>query len=187
MAVVRFKYRNASPPGGVYEYSLNGETVSDRSRIEISRKATRMRIQAGLLVFGDGFPHVMEYMCPSLPNGFCTAPSTGKSVNPAEVKRQTSTLFGMRLLPVDEIERREEICRNCPSHQRRGFCPTCTGLHQWVYNGFRGQRPKIPQDIICGACAEDLFLVVASASVADLPPTPGANYPEGCWRIQKEA
>ena len=183
----RFRSINATPPGGTYEYAVEGSPpVTSRSRLEITQKARNLRLSRGLPCIGDGFSYVMEYMCPGLPNGFCTSPSTVKQANIHDVKRRTMTLFGKRMLPVDEIQRREEICIACPVHQRRGFCPSCTGLHTWVYNGFGGRRPPIPHDIACGACPEDSYLVTASASVADLPETPGANYPEKCWRKQKE-
>jgi len=184
MGKPRFKSINATPPGGMYEYSLNGRLVRSRSRIDIARQVKYLHHKAGLPVLGDGFPHVMDYMCPHLPNGFCTEPTKIKSAQVHEVKQRTQTLFGMRLLPADEIQRREEICIACPKHQHRGFCPSCTGLHTWVKAGFGGHRPDIPHDIACGACPEDNYLITASASVADLPETEGADYPENCWRRQ---
>ena len=184
--LIRFKSVNATPPGGVYEYSVNGRTVTSRSRIGISQQARALRKQEGLRAFSDGFIHVMDYMCRGLPDGFCTSPSGIKTISPYQVKQNTMTLFSMRLVPVDEIQRREQICIACPRHQRRGFCPSCTGLHTWVYAGFGGRRPELVYDTACGACPEDAYLVTASSSVAELPETPGANYPEGCWRIQKK-
>ena len=187
MPVPRFQSINATPPGGLYEYELNGVYVSARSRFDISREVRRMHAAAGILTLGDGFPHVMAYMCPKLPNGFCSEPSTIKMIHADQVKAKTKTLFNLPLVPVDIISKRLNKCVNgCPNHRVRGFCPTCSGLTTWVARGFSGNRPALPYDMGCGVCTEDLMLVAASASVVEFPETPGAKYPEGCWRRQKE-
>lgn len=186
----RFSNVNATPPGGCYEYSLDGQTlVSGRSRFDITAKARRLREAAGLPVIGDPFRYVMEYMCPRLPSGFCTTPSKVKSLRIQEVKDNTAKLFSARCATTDVIESRMVACVSCPMQTRQGFCVDCSGLLDWMYRGYGGRRPPLPEDRILGVCACDVVLAAAGATVAARPLTDGAEYPDACWRLQaaKEA
>ena len=183
----RFRSVHATPPCGYYEYSLDGETVTDRSRIAICQKVRDLRTRHGQPTVGDGFAYVMEYMCPAMPNGFCFKPSSIKVLRIHEVKEKTMTLFRKRCVTADEIERRMETCVACPQHTTRGFCLDCTGLLTWMYGGFGGRRGPLPADRATGACVVDEVLAAAGATVADWPVTPGASYPETCWRRGAEA
>jgi hypothetical protein len=128
--------------------------------------------------------YVMEWMCPRLPDGFCTAPSQIAPVlRAADVKQRTAELFRLPLTQADIAERRLEHCVNkCPAHTRRGFCLDCTGLLDWLYRGFGGARGRLPADRATGVCVIDKVMVAASAAVTGYPPAEGAEYPEGCWR-----
>ena len=179
---VRFQTVTATPPGGFYEYSAGGETVTARGRHDACRKVLELRRKLGLESVGDGMRYLMEYMCPRLPSGFCTKPSSVKYVRADVVKRNTAFLFGHRLAPADDIERRMEACSACPMHTREGFCVDCTGLLDWMYRGFGGRRGKLPADRALGVCVCDETMAAATASTADLPPKDGVKYPAGCWR-----
>ena len=179
---VQFKYMFASPPDGWYEYALDGEVVRSRSRFEICRLTANLRRSKGLSVFGDGFKHVMEYMCPLLPDGFCTKPSTvPPPLTANEVKANTVALFPLRLVASDVAERRLEVCIRCPMHTRRGFCVDCTGLLDWMIRGFRGSRGRLPADRAAGVCLVEKVMAAALASV-DKPSREGVVFPAGCWR-----
>lgn len=181
----RFRYRNATPPTGCYEYECGGDIVSSKSRFDICRKVTELRRAHGLLTVGDPFAYVEEYMCPRLPNGFCTKPSTVTYIKADEVKANTAALFGLPCVTTDVIEKRLSTCVTCPKHVTRGFCMGCSGLIDWIYRGFSGRRGRMPPDAATGVCSVGLDLVAASASV-DVTPVSGDRYPEGCWRRASE-
>lgn len=180
----RFISTNATPPTGYYEYGIDGDTVNARDIVAITRLARDLRAKHGLPPATNPFRYVMEYMCRFLPNGFCTEPSSTKALRGPEVKENTRRLFKMRLEPSDVIEKRMVICSSCPKHTRRGFCVDCTGLLEWIYRGFGTRRPQLPADRALGVCVCDEVLAAAGASVAGRPLTEGAEYPEGCWRVE---
>ena len=178
---VRFKTIGAFPPTGSYEYECGGVFLSSKSRIEICNKVSDLRRSQGLPVVGDPLRYVMEYMCPRLPDGFCTGASSIKNLRADEVKAATARLFPLPCVPVDEIERRLSVCLTCKKHVTRGFCMGCSGLIDWIYKGFGGRRNRLPPDSATGVCPCSLELVAASAAV-DRPQTADASYPDGCWR-----
>jgi hypothetical protein len=181
----RFRSPDATPPTGCYEYSCGGRTVTSKSRAAISRAVLELRASLGLESAGDGFAYVQEYMCPFLPNGYCTEPS---SVNPlaiGDVKARTAALFAQPCDTSDVIEERLAVCVKCPAHVTRGFCMgACSGLLEWIYRGFGGRRVKLASDNGCGVCRHDAMFIVASASIHGLPPRVGEAYPDGCWRVK---
>jgi hypothetical protein len=177
-----FRSINATPPCGYYEYGIDGKTVTDRSRFGICLKVKELRGSLGLTTPGDGMSFVMEYMCPFMPDGFCTKPSSVKQIKSAVVKANTGFVFGEQCASNDEIERRMETCVSCPNHTTRGFCLDCTGLLDWIYRGFRGRRGPLPADRATGVCCLDEILVAASATAAGRPPRNGVEYPGNCWR-----
>mgnify|MGYP000851320229 FL=1 len=174
-----------TPPGGLYEYELDGVLVQDRSRFGIAAKVRNLRASKGLQTVGDGFEYAMDWMCPRLPDGVCNEPSTVKAPDIRAIKENTTLLFGSRLAPSDVAERRLEICIRCPAHTRRGVCVDCTGLIDWVRKGMPG-RGTLPADQASGACLCDNVLSAAGASAASRPLTAGAEYPEGCWRTKED-
>ena len=182
MRIAMFKSKNATPPCGYYEYSVDGHKITDRSRIGICNKVLALRKSLGLPAVGDGLSYVMEYMCPYLPDGFCTSPSAVKSLKASVVKENTKGCFLGQCATSDVVERRMETCVSCPSHTTRGFCLDCTGLLDWIYRGFGRRRGPLPADRATGVCVLDEVLVAASATLADREPTVGAVYPENCWR-----
>jgi len=181
--MIRFKNQYASPPDGFFEYMLDDDPTSlvqDRSRIAICGKIRQLRNARGLLTIGDGSAYLEDYMCRrSLPDGFCSQPSTRKTLRMHEVKARTAGLFGARLATSDVAERRLVTCVSCPQQKR--FCLGCTGLLAWVQRGMPG-RGVLPADNASGVCTIEEVLTAASASVAQRPLIEGAAYPETCWR-----
>lgn len=186
MAAPRFTSIHATPPGGMYEYAIDGDVVRDRSVTRIARLANMLRAKHGLPTSRDGFRYVMEYMCPRLPDGFCTQPSTIKVIRAEDVKRNTNLLFPRPCATVDVIENRLATCVSCPAHRTKGFCMDCTGMIEWMMRGYAGRRSALGVDHVAGVCECDLTLVAVSASVADQTGAAGVTYPEGCWRNAKE-
>jgi hypothetical protein len=184
---VRFQSVNATPAGGCYEYGIGDEIVTAKDRAGICRQVHLLRRKHGLETSGDGFRYVMEYMCPRLPDGFCTSPSHVKYLHAGEVKERTARLFALRCATSDVIERRMETCVACDRHTRNGFCVDCTGLLQWIYRGYAGRRGQLPADRALGVCLCDEVLAAAGATVAERPLTEGVAYPAGCWRVAKPA
>jgi len=183
----RFISIHATPPGGWYEYAIGEDVVRDRSRFRIAEAANKLREKHGLPTSHDPFIFVMEYMCPMLPDGFCTIPTSIKTIKAAEVKANSLPLTQRPCATSDVIENRLITCVNCPKHRTRGFCMDCNGLLVWLYQLFGTRRPPLSVDHATGVCECELVLVAASASVADRPPVTGVEYPAGCWRTAKEA
>lgn len=178
----RFRTLTATPPCGYYEYASQGEIVTDRSRYGICQKVRDLRTRQGLPVVGEGFSYVMEYMCPSQPDGFCIKPSTVKALRAVDVKAKTMQMFNTRCAPADEIERRMEVCVTCPKHSVRGFCLDCTGLLEWIYRGYGGRRSPLPADRATGVCTVEEVLAAALATTAERPLEANVVYPDNCWR-----
>ena len=181
----RFKSLFSTPPTGCYEYGLDGAIVSDRYKSGICAKVRSLRTSKGLETAGDGFAYVMEYMCPSMPDGFCTTPSKVKYLQAEEVKNRTAALFPLPCATLDVVNRRLATCVSCPRNIVRGFCLTCTGLLSWIYRGYGGRRPACPADAATGACACDKMLTAAVATADSFPLTDGAEYPDNCWRLKE--
>lgn len=123
-------------------------------------------------------------MCPYLPNGYCTQPSSVNPLEIGEVKSRTAPLFSQPCATSDVIEERLSVCAKCPRHVTKGFCMgECSGLLEWIYRGFSGRRVRLPADYGMGVCRHDAMFVVASASISALPAREGEMYPDNCWRI----
>lgn len=182
----RFNSIHATPSGGIYEYAIDGDVVRSKSRSNIGVMANDLRKKHGLPTSHDPFIFVMEYMCPRMPNGFCTQPSSIKTIKAAEVKEKSARLFNAPCATSDVIDARLAKCIGCPMHRTRGFCMDCTGMIDWMLRGYGGKRPLLPVDHYTGVCECDLILASVLASAAETPLTEGAKYPEGCWRTAKE-
>jgi hypothetical protein len=187
MGKPRFISIHATPPGGMYEYAIGDDVVRDRSRFRIAELAGKLREKHGLPASHDPFIFVMEYMCPRLPDGACTQPTSIHTIKASVVKANSLPLMKMPCATSDVIEQRICTCVSCPMHRTKGFCMDCTGILDWIYKEFGPRRPQLPVDHATGVCECDLVLAAVSASVADLPPVAGVEYPAGCWRTAKEA
>jgi hypothetical protein len=181
--VPRFRGIFTTPPTGFYEYEVEGERVQSTNRLDACTKVSDLRKKHGLPVVGDGMTYIMEYMCPRLPDGFCSQPSSVRSLAIEKVKAGTAQLFSMRVAASDVIERRLIICSACKMQTRSGFCVDCNGLLDWMFRGFSGKRGELPPDRALGVCVCDCVMAAAGATPLDRPLTDGETYPEGCWRI----
>jgi hypothetical protein len=175
----RFRTWQATPPGGWYEYALDGEVARARTIAQIARLATAIRSKKNLVTIGDGFAYVMEYMCPRMPDGFCVKPSAVIGVRADEVKRRTMPLFRLPSVTSDVIETRLSSCIGCPMHMTRGFCMDCTGFMSWIYAGYGGRRGALPPDHVTGVCVCDMAFAAAVATASGAPLTEGAEVKNG--------
>lgn len=182
--VIRFKSLFSTPLSGCYEYGLDGAVVSDRYKSGICAKVRNLRASKGLQTAGDGFAYVMEYMCPSMPDGFCTAPSKVRYLQAEEVKARTMTLFPLPCATVDVISRRPSVCALLPKPYSR-VLPV---LYRPVadLSRYGGRRPACPADSATGARACDRMLTAAVATAASFPLTPDVEYPAECWRLKEK-
>lgn len=177
----RFRSPNSTPPTGCYEYECGGRYITSPSRSAISRMALDLRASQGLPSVGTGIEYVMEYMCPRLPDGFCTRPSSIPYLKVEDVKAATAALFPLPLATTDVISERLRICVRCQDHVTRGFCMGCSGFQEWIYKGFSGRRARLSEDAGAGICPHDRAFVAAVASVSAMPAEAGIR-PAGCWR-----
>lgn len=178
----RFKSRDYRPDDGWYWYTDGDVEIRDTTRFGITNKVEAYLRSRGEAPPPDPFALVMECMCPHLPDGVCTDPSTVKRVTMREVKGNSGKFFGKPAATNDEIARRLSICHSCPLHDRK-FCPGCSGLPEWVSLGFGGTRKPLPADLASGVCKADNTLISAAATPAGVTPFKlGEEAPDGCWR-----
>ena len=178
-AITASKYM--SPPGGVWFFDGYGEHV------ELPTYDMAVRAVAGILR-RNGDPRspadaISECMCPQMPRWFCRGEVSEKAtVHPMDAREEAKSYFARRVVPMDTIMRRMEICSACPKH-RRDFCLTCAGHDEYILNGFGGRRPKLASDLASGCClcAKTFEAVVASVDYGKEEPA-WEGVPDTCWR-----
>lgn len=194
------KFRNdmAVPPGGVYFYAV--ETATGPVHFEaphmhlLTGKIIRFCNVNSLPVPGNLEATIQAYMCPRIPDGFCTTPGSKESIpglTLAKVKDFTrliatrafarATVF---LVPQDEAERRAKICVECPKNSSQD-CTVCHGLLQLVRQ-LVGRR-ETKYDAYLGTCAlcscllrVKVHVSAEALRVATQPPE-RSQLPPNCW------
>lgn len=177
-----FKSVMQTPPNGEWVFEHEGERISDVSWPRFHSKLMDLMMRHRI----HGLPRdiAAEYMCPFLPEWFCT--SGGVKVTGSDVARANAKpYFSKHLVSYDEMIARQEVCRNCPKHSRN-VCLTCTGILNWIVNSFGGRRKQIPDDRMSGmcACAKTFAAVVTSVDARELPEW--EDVPDNCWRKRHE-
>lgn len=173
------------PPGGVWFFQLGDDRVSTpiydfavKQVAEILRRHGKGDL--------DASEELARHMCPHMPEWFCTGSAehspviTGRAAATAAVP-----YFSKPLAMSPVISKRLERCQACVKH-RRDFCLHCNGYDQWIYDGFKGRRPRLPADDAsgCCSCAGTMEAVLASVEYGnDEPGFEGA--PDTCWRNDK--
>lgn len=178
-AVLMNKYTR--PPGGLYSYEFEGQCVTARTYAEFSAKVLDLHKRVGKPIVGDVDRVIAEYLCPRLPDGYCSKPSAVKLLSIDDIKSKAYVYFTKPVLPRDTIESRLGVCANCPCNSRT-VCLSCTGLDSWIRVNFRNQRDRLPLDAGVGVCtcAGTLAAVVATVDVSGEAVWP--NTPPVCWR-----
>lgn len=184
----RFKTPTNIPPvsDGKYHYELDGEHIKERTTTAMRFAVRDLRTRHGLPTIGDPIDYVAEYMCPTLPDGWCTTPSKVKIMRADEVKANTVPFFSKPVETFDVADKRLIRCVNCPAHDRT-LCVTCTGLVGWVSRNIGGgRRPRLQADDasgVCSACGALSAAIVCSRYSEDEPVW--ENAPATCWRRDK--
>lgn len=180
--MVFFTSRFVPPPGGEYFFESEGASFRTRSYAEAIRRTTSILQSQGKLK-GPAEAALAEYMCPFMPDGFCTKPYGNKTFTLDQMRSEAKRYFSLPLVPFDDVEKRLQTCMACPKHSRT-FCLTCVGAIDWIRSGFRGARRMLPVDSYTGTCqcAGTFAAVVASIEESSLPAWDKAEKPSTCWR-----
>lgn len=179
MTPARFKSVMTPPPGGKFFYEINGERVEAPSWVEMYPKARELMIKNG--VTGPVEWAVATYMCPFMPDWYCSGVSGRTVVRDKEAWANSEVYFRGDLVTHDIISSRLRICAKCKAHSREGVCLTCTGGLARILATFRGRRPKVLEDELSGVCTVARAYESVMASV-ECEPLTGESVPEGCWR-----
>lgn len=178
---MRFRHYHSDPPGGVYFFAIGDDYVESRSRAEIKDMAIAVYKKHGKVPPFDVFECVMEYMCPKMPDGFCTGPSTETAVSVSIIKENTRQLFRKKVADPIVIRERLHTCLSCPENSR-AVCPSCCGLTDWVVRNMTG-RTRIPADEFAFVCGPAQAFVSALVTAEDPGPAPEGCHKD-CWRLK---
>jgi hypothetical protein len=170
------------PPSGQYTYELDGQCVAGRTYYEFAARVTDLHNRLGKPLTEDVDIAIARYLCPQLPDGYCSQASQVKMLSMDSVKAIAGPYFLKNMEPRDITEARLSICANCPCNSR-SVCLSCTGLDTWMRTNFRNRRDRLPQDAGVGicVCAETLASVVATVAYDAAEPV-WNNTPDTCWR-----
>jgi hypothetical protein len=181
--MVFFTSRFLTPAGGEYFFEHNGDSFRTRSYNDAIVKTKAIMAKHGITGIAESV--LAEYMCPHMPDGFCTKGYGNKVFTLDKLKQTAESYFKLPLATFDVVDKRIETCLNCPKHSRT-FCLTCVGALDWIRSGFRNARRILPVDAYTGTCkcAGTFAAVVASVDKDHLPEWTEAQTPETCWRNQ---
>jgi hypothetical protein len=177
--MARFRIQSSVPPCGKFFFEFDGEYVESGNRAELCELARGLYRKRGRVPPVDIFGVVMEHMCRTLPDGFCTEPSGPPLLDVAKVKSNTAAMFGSRIANPVVVRERLHVCMACPMNDRAS-CPSCSGLLEWALAGMGG-RTRIPADDFVYVCRPALAFASALATVDNPGPAPD-GCPDSCWR-----
>lgn len=181
----RFTNTTFVPPGGSWFFQIGEDQIASPVYELAVKRVGELLAQHGI----DKNPEqaLAEFMCPHMPEWFC-AGKIGHSpvITVKEACNKALPYFSKKVLPVDMISKRLDMCQMCPKH-RRDFCLHCSGIDSWVSSGFKHKRPIIPADAAsgCCTCSGTLESVIASVEYNDQDSV-WEGVPDTCWRIQNE-
>lgn len=176
--------RSTVPPSGFWFFSYGDDHYESPLYDDTVRHVAEILRKHG--VDADPVKALADYMCPQLPAYFCVGDGPSSPVvSPRDAKDNAIAYFGKDVEPIDTVTSRMEVCLMCPKH-RRDYCLHCHGYDSWIYDGFRGRRPKLRVDDAsgCCTCAKTFEAVVASVAYNDGDPV-WEGAPETCWRNRK--
>ena len=189
------KFRNpfSVPPGRRWFYKVPGgrfvESVFGIDDCALRAAAAYRELNQD--VPGNLTELIQDFMCQSLPDGFCTGKPTISNPTWFQTKNSTEDLvkhaklagkFGPQLMQV--LESRAGACQNCAQHDLHS-CTTCNGLMAAFEEVRRGRRTPFDRNLrVCRACA-GLLPVVIQIDADAMRPLPGFQFPSGCW-VTKE-
>ena len=171
------------PPGGAWFFQMGDDKVASPV-YEIALKGVG-EILAKHGVKTPAPQALAEFMCPHMPPGFCAGPvAHSPAITGKMAADKAERYFYRRLVPVDEVMRRMDVCLRCKAH-RRDFCLSCAGWPSWISGKFNNRRPVLPVDTAsgCCSCAGTFEAVIASVEY-DKDEAVWEGAPETCWRRQ---
>lgn len=185
------KFRGAFsvPPGRRWFYQVPGgrfvESVFGMDDCELRAAAAYREIGAD--VPGDLRSLIEDFMCHSLPEGFCTGKPTINSPTWNGVLNSTQDMLASASSAGDsgpqmmqELERRVAACQACPEHFL-GFCVTCNGLLAAFSDFRRGRRTSLDMQVRVCRATNGLLPVLVHVGARHVKPVSGRELPPGCW------
>ena len=130
---------------------------------------------------------IEDYMCQSLPDGFCTGKPTISSPTWHNVKNATDAMLkkaqaankaGPQMMQT--LEARVNTCQGCPMHDLH-TCITCSGLLS-SFDHFRsGRRTGLDRNVRVCRASHGLLPVQIHLDPSCIPAAKGFAFPDGCW------
>lgn len=181
--MVFFTSRFVPPPGGKYFFRLGDDAFESYSYEDAVGK-TRDILRRHNMSHMPAAAALAEYMCPHMPDGFCTQNYGNKVFTLDRQWEVAQKYYSLPVVAFDEIERRLAICSACPRRNRL-FCLSCGGGLQRVKQGFHGARRILPADQFSGTClCAGTFESVVASIEKDALPEWEETPPPNCWRNQ---
>lgn len=167
-------------PGGKFIESLIG---LDDCAIRVERAY----IAEGLEAPKNAGELIQDFMCQSLPRGFCTGTPTISNPTWFDIKNSTDRMVksaeknraaGPQMMQT--IEKRAKACMAC-KQQDLHTCITCNGLLA-AFDHFRKSR-RTPYDRNLRVCrvSAGLLPIIIHLKPEHIPAIQGFEYPDGCW------
>lgn len=187
------RYKQYSPPGGVYFYTVPETGVSfEHGVLDALVLEVRQHYVANKLTPPENLTAVIEdFICAQMPEGVCRGHGTTESeawkhVSPQQVKDFTKLIFEKRRLgerffvSQEEAEKRATICASCPFNLMN-LCTTCTQLKGYAAKYLVGRATT--QDRLLGVCGKCGCMLEAKVHVTKeaLAKTQQHEYPPHCW------
>ena len=126
---------------------------------------------------------IQDYMCQSLPEGFCTGKPTIKVPRFNDVLRATTAMaqaaergggYGRQVM--QEIERRSRTCQGWPMHDLT-MCVTCNGLMSAFDHYRNGRRTPFDRNVRVCRASSGLIPVMLHMDAKYVR----GELPDGCW------
>lgn len=181
--MVLFRSKFVPPPGGEYFFQLGNDSFRVRSYHEAERRTREIMAKHGV----QGYPPevLAKFMCPYMPDGYCTENFGNRVFTMDKQKDAALKYFSLPLEAYDVVEKRLDRCLVCPKHSRT-FCLSCVGGLDWIRSMFRQARRILPVDRYAGTCTcAGTFASVVASIKTDALPGWGEDVPESCWRNDK--
>ena len=187
------KFRNpfSVPPGRRWFYQVPGgrfvESVFGMDDCVIRASAEYREL--GQDVPANLEELIQDFMCQSLPAGFCTGkPSisnpTWHSIHNATRKMMDSAVSsggaGPQLMQV--LEKRVRTCQGCKKH-RVGICITCNGLLAAFEHFRKGRRSALDRNVRVCAVSHGLLPVVVHLDPKYVTKEGPEDFPCDCWVV----
>ena len=186
----RFRTPYAVPPGRRWFYQVPGGKFVESvfSKDDCVLRIRNAYAEIGKEPEGDVEALLEDFMCQSLPEGFCTGKPTISNPTFFTVKNATHAMVasalkehkaGPQLMQI--IDARAAACKKCKQHDLH-MCITCNGLLD-EFRTFRNAGRRTPHDRNIRVCrvSGGILPVVIQLDASKVKPLDGFEFPDGCW------